>query len=144
MLQEKKIFKNFFELGTYLQKKRRETGERIESVSSKLIIKKNILKNIENGSYKQSDFEKNSYLKGFLKTYMKELGLINECDVESLFINNSLDIKKSRVSLDSSKADKNKFGSLVILISLILIGIIFLFWNKNTYYELFELEKLLQ
>ena len=68
MLQEKKIFKNFFELGTYLQKKRRETGERIESVSSKLIIKKNILKNIENGSYKQSDFEKNSYLKGFLKT----------------------------------------------------------------------------
>ena len=144
MLQEKKIFKNFFELGTYLQKKRRETGERIESIASKLIIKKNILKNIENGSYTQSDFEKNPYLRGFLKTYMKELGLINECDIESLFINNSLDIKKSRVSLDSSKADKNKFGSLVILISLILIGIMFLFWNKNTYYELFELEKLLQ
>ena len=51
MSQEKKIFQNFFELGTYLQKKRRETGERIESISSKLIIKKNILKNIENGSY---------------------------------------------------------------------------------------------
>ena len=99
MSQEKKIFQNFFELGTYLQKKRRETGERIESISSKLIIKKNILKNIENGSYSKNDFEKNSYLKGFLKTYMKDLGLINECDIENLFINNSLDIKKSRVSL---------------------------------------------
>ena len=29
MLQEKKIFKNFLELGTFIQKKRRETGERI-------------------------------------------------------------------------------------------------------------------
>ena len=113
------------------KKKRRETGERIESISSKLIIKKNILKNIENGSYTKNDFEKNSYLKGFLKTYMKDLGLINECDVENLFINNSIDIKKSRVSLDNNKADSNKFGSLIILISLILIGILFLFWNKK-------------
>ena len=144
MSQEKKIFQNFFELGTYLQKKRRETGERIESISSKLIIKKNILKNIENGSYSKSDFEKNSYLKGFLKTYMKELRLINECDIENLFISNSLDIKKSRVSLDNRKENSNKFGSLIILISLILMGVLFLFWNKNTYYELFELKKLLQ
>ena len=144
MSQEKKIFQNFFELGTYLQKKRRETGERIESISSKLIIKKSILKNIENGSYTKSDFEKNSYLKGFLKTYIKDLGLINECDIENLFISNSLDIKKSRVSLDNNKENSDKFGSLIILISLILIGTLFLFWNKNTYYELFELKKLLQ
>ena len=34
---------------------------------------------------------------------MKDLGLINECDVENLFINNSIDIKKSRVSLDNRK-----------------------------------------
>ena len=40
MLQEKKIFKNFLELGTFIQKKRRETGERIEAMSSKLLIKK--------------------------------------------------------------------------------------------------------
>ena len=144
MLQEKKIFKNFFELGTYLQKKRRETGERIDPIASKLIIKKNILKNIENGSYSQSDFEKNSYLKGFLKTYMKDLGLLEKCDIENLFINNSIDIKKSRVSLDNNKVDNSKFGSLIILVSLILIGLLFLFWNKNTYYDLFELEKLLQ
>ena len=50
-----------------LKKKRRETGERIESISSKLIIKKIILQNIENGVFTQSDYEKNSYLKGFLK-----------------------------------------------------------------------------
>ena len=63
MLPEKKIFKNFFELGTYIQKKRRETGERLEAISSKLIIKKNILKDIENGKFSQNDYEKNNYLK---------------------------------------------------------------------------------
>ena len=144
MQQEKRIFKDFFELGTYLQKKRRETGARIESISSKLIIKKNILKNIENGSYSKIDFEKNSYLKGFLKTYMRDLGIINECDLDNLFINNAIDIKKSCVSLDKDNADKNKFGSLIILLSLIFIGLLYLFWNKSTYYELFELEKILQ
>ena len=67
----------------------------------------------------QSDYEKNNYLKGFLKSYMKDLNLLNECDIENLFINNSIDIKNSRVSLDNNKANNNKFGSLIILISLI-------------------------
>ena len=92
----------------------------------------------------KSDYEKNSYLKGFLKTYMKDLNIIKECDIENLFINNIFDIKKSSVSLDNNKENSNKFGSLIILISLILIGLLFLFWNKNTYYKLFELKKLLQ
>ena len=82
----KKTFSNFHELGTFIKKKRRETGERIESISSKLIIKKIILQNIENGVFTQSDYEKNSYLKGFLKTYMKDLNIINDCDVENLFL----------------------------------------------------------
>ena len=144
MPQEKKIFKNFFELGSYIQKKRRETGERIEAISSKLLIKKNILKNIENGIFLQSDYEKNTYLKGFLKTYMKDLNLLEECDVENLFANSAVDIKNSRVSLDNNKASSHKFGSLIILVSLIFIGLLFLFWNRDTYYRLFELEKLLK
>ena len=144
MLQEKKIFKNFFELGTYIQKKRRETGERVEAISSKLIIKKEILKNIENGIFSQNDYEKNTYLKGFLKTYMKDLGLLEECDIENLFINSSIDIKSSGVSLENNKTSSNKFGSLIILVSLIFIGLLFLFWNRDTYYRLFELEKLLK
>ncbi len=144
MLQEKKNFKNFLELGTFIQKKRRETGERIEAISSKLLIKKSILKNIENGIFSQNDYEKNSYLKGFLKTYMRDLKLLEICDIENLFVNSSIDIKNSGVSLDNNKADDHKLGSLIILISLILIGILFLFWNRNTYYELFELEKLLR
>ena len=144
MLQEKKIFKNFFELGTYIQKKRRETGERVEAISYKLIIKKEILKNIENGIFSQNDYEKNTYLKGFLKTYMKDLGLLEECDIENLFINSSIDIKSSGVSLDNNKTSSNKFGSLIILVSLIFIGLLFLFWNRDTYYRLFELEKLLK
>tara|TARA_A100001015_G_C14917082_1_gene682791 strand:+ start:381 stop:815 length:435 start_codon:yes stop_codon:yes gene_type:complete len=144
MLQEKKIFKNFLELGTFIQKKRRETGERIEAMSSKLLIKKSILKNIENGIFSQNDYEKNSYLKRFLKTYMRDLKLLEVCDIENLFVNSSIDIKNSGVSLDNNKENDQKFGSLIILISLILIGILFLFWNRNTYYELFELEKLLR
>ena len=144
MLQEKKIFKNFFELGTYIQKKRRETGERVEAISSKLLIKKYILKDIENGIFTQNDYEKNSYLKGFLKTYMKDLGLLEKCDIENLFVNSSIDIKNSRVSLDNNKTSSNKFGSLIILISLIFVGLLFLFRNRDTYYNLFELEKLLK
>ena len=101
MSEEKKIFQNFFELGTYLQKKRRETGERIEAISSRLIIKKNILKNKKWFLFK-SDLKK-TLSKGFLKTYMKDLGLLNECDIENLFISNSLDIKKSSVSLDNNR-----------------------------------------
>ena len=139
----KKTFSNFHELGTFIKKKRRETGERIESISSKLIIKKIILQNIENGVFTQSDYEKNSYLKGFLKTYMKDLNIINDCDVENLFLKNIMGIKKTNVSLDKNKIEKSKFGSLIILTSLVLIGLLFLFWNKSTYQDLFELEKFL-
>ena len=140
---DKKTFNNFGELGTFIKKKRRETGERIESIASKLLIKKTILQNIENGTFTQSDYEKNSYLKGFLNTYMKDLQIINICDTENLFLKNTMEIKKTSVSIDKNNNDKNKFGSLIILTSLILIGLLFLIWNKETYNSLFELEKLL-
>ena len=142
-MENKKIFNSFKELGSYLKRKRREGGERLESVSSKLLIKKNILQNIENGIFDQSHYEKNSYLKGFLKTYMKDLNIMEDCDIENLFLKNIIDIKRSTVSLDNAKIDKNRFGSLVILISLVLLGLLFLLWNKSTYQKLYELEKYL-
>lgn len=142
-MENRKTFSNFKELGSFIKKRRRESGERIENISSKLLIKKNILQNIENGLFSQSDYEKNTYLKRFLKTYMKDLKIVNICDVENLFFNNTVDIKQTNVSLDNTKTGKNKFGSLVILVSLILLGLLFLFWHKNTYQDLFELEKLL-
>ena len=142
-MENKKIFNSFKELGSYLKRKRRENGERLESVSSKLLIKKNILQNIENGIFDQSHYEKNSYLKGFLKTYMKDLNIMEDCDIENLFLKNIIDIKRSTVSLDNAKIDKNRFGSLVILISLVLLGLLFLLWNKSTYQKLYELEKYL-
>ena len=101
------------------------------------------MQNIENGTFTQSDYEKNSYLKGFLKTYMKDLNIINDCDVENLFLKNIMDIKQTNVSLDQNKIGKSKFGSLIILTSLVLIGLLFLFWNKSTYEDLFELAKFL-
>ena len=128
---EKKTFSNFVELGNFLKKKRRETGERIESIASKLLIKKIILQNIENGIFNQEDYEKNNYLKGFLMTYMKELDIIKICNIENLFLKNILDIQNSNVSLDDSMSQKSKGGSLIILISLILLGLLFLFWNKE-------------
>ena len=142
-MENKKKFNSFKELGSYLKRKRREGGERLESVSSKLLIKKNILQNIENGIFDQSHYEKNSYLKGFLKTYMKDLNIMEDCDIENLFLKNMIDIKRSTVSLDNAKIDKNRFGSLVILISLVLLGLLFLLWNKSTYQKLYELEKYL-
>ena len=142
-MENRKTFSNFKELGSFIKKRRRESGERIENISSKLLIKKNILQDIENGLFSQSDYEKNTYLKRFLKTYMKDLKIVNICDVENLFFNNTVDIKQTNVSLDNTKIGKNKFGSLVILVSLILLGLLFLFWHKNTYQDLFELEKLL-
>ena len=142
-MENKKIFYSFKELGSYLKRKRREGGERLESISSKLLIKKNILQNIENGIFDQSHYEKNSYLKGFLKTYMKDLQVTECCDIENLFLKNIIDIKRSTVSLDNAKIDKNRFGSLVILISLVLLGLLFLLWNKSTYQKLYELEKYL-
>ncbi len=140
---EKKTFSNFVELGNFLKKKRRETGERIESIASKLLIKKIILQNIENGIFNQEDYEKNNYLKGFLMTYMKELDIIKICNIENLFLKNILDIQNSNVSLDDSMSQKSKGGSLIILISLILLGLLFLFWNKDTYYNLYQMEKFL-
>ena len=140
---EKKTFSNFVELGNFLKKKRREAGERIESIASKLLIKKIILQNIENGIFNQEDYEKNNYLKGFLMTYMKELDIIKICNIENLFLKNILDIQNSNVSLDDSMSQKSKGGSLIILISLILLGLLFLFWNKDTYYNLYQMEKFL-
>ena len=137
-MENKKTFNNFKELGTFIKKKRRESGERIENVSAKLLIK-----NIENGLFNQGDYEKHSYLKGFLKTYMKDLNIISYCNVENLFIKNMIDIKNSNVSLDNASNKKNRYGSLIVLLSLILIGLLFLLWNKSTYQDLFELEKLL-
>ena len=75
---------------------------------------------------------------------MKELGVIHFCYIENLFSNNSVEIKKTRVSVDNSKIKKSKYGSMIILSSLILIGLLFLIWNRNTYYDLYELEKFLK
>ena len=142
-MENKRTFNNFKELGLFIKKKRRENGARIENISAKLLIKKTILKNIENGLFNQGDYEKHSYLKGFLKTYMKDLNIINNCNLENLFIKKIMDIKNANVSLDNTSIKKNRYGSLIVLLSLILIGLLLLLWNKSTYQDLFELEKLL-
>ena len=142
-MKEKKIFKDFTELGGFLKKKRRETGERIHAISSKLLIKKDILKRMEEGLFTQDDYYKNSYLKGFLKTYMKEIQALNLCDIENLFSKDLVAIKKTNVSIDNNKEKKTKYGSLIILVSLSLVGLLYLFWTKTAYYNLYELEKFL-
>ena len=43
---------------------------------------------------------------------MKDLNLLENCDIENLFLKNLIDIKNTSVSLDNKKINKNKFGSL--------------------------------
>ena len=46
-------------------------------------------------------------------------------------------LEKSNLQLESSELKKNKYSSIVILISLIAMGFVYLFWNKGTYLNLY-------
>ena len=44
---------------------------------------------------------------------------------------------KSNLQLESSNFKKNKYNSIIILLSLIAVSLIYLFWNKKTYLNLY-------
>lgn len=140
MINQGKVFKSFKELGSFLQKKRRLKGDKIDYISSNLIIKKQILKNIEEGSVSEIDFYNNPHLKGFLFSYIKYLKCDEECKIENLFLRDKKSIiNKQKVSLESGLDRRNSYGSLIILFSLLLVGLLYLLWNKDTYKQLYNL-----
>ena len=131
---EIKTFTNLKELGSFLKENRKLQNIKIEDASKLLLIKKDILDKFEKG---EANFEQASYLKGFLNTYIKFLKLENSCKLRFTEIKKVSKLEKSNLQLESSELKKNKYSSIVILLSLIAISFVYLLWNKKTYLNLY-------
>ena len=129
-----KIFTNLKELGKFLKENRRLQNIKIDDVSKRLLIKKDILNKFEKG---EVNIEQHSYLKGFLNSYIKFLKLENLCKLKFSETKKVSSLEKSNLQLKSSGIKKNKYSSIVILLSLIAISLIYLLWNKKTYLNLY-------
>ena len=129
-----KTFTNLKELGSFLKENRELQKIEIEDASKLLLIKKEILVKFEKG---EVNIEQASYLKGFLNSYIKFLKLENLCILKFTETKKISKLEKSNVQLESSELKKNKYSSIVILLSLIAISFVYLLWNKNTYLNLY-------
>ena len=129
-----KTFTNLKELGTFLKENRELQNIKIEDASKLLLIKKDILDKFEKG---EANIEQASYLKGFLNSYIKFLKLENLCKLKFSETTKVSKLEKSNLQLESSELKKNKYSSIIILLSLIAISSVYLFWNKKTYLNLY-------
>ena len=129
-----KTFTNLKELGDFLKENRELQNIKIEDASKLLLIKKDILDKFEKG---EANIEQASYLKGFLNSYIKFLKLENLCVLRFTEIKKVSKLEKSTLQLESSELKKNKYSSIVILLSLIAISFTYLLWNKKTYLNLY-------
>ena len=129
-----KTFTNLKELGSFLKENRELQNIKIEDASKLLLIKKDILNKFEKG---EVNIEQASYLKGFLNSYIKFLKLENLCKLKFTETKKVSNLEKSNLQLESSELKKNKYSSIVILLSLIAISFIYLLWNKKTYLNLY-------
>ena len=139
MNEEIKQFEDLITLGSYLKKHRRLKGQKIEYIAKDLFIKKKILKDFEEGTITINNFHNDSYLKGFLKSYIKYLELDSFCDLDLIEQKKISKLHQSGLHLETSNSKKNSYGSLIILISIILMGLVYLIWNKQTYIQLYLL-----
>tara|TARA_E500000178_G_C16932233_1_gene712290 strand:- start:588 stop:1013 length:426 start_codon:yes stop_codon:yes gene_type:complete len=129
-----KTYTDLKELGSFLKKHRRLQNIKLDQASKLLVIKKDILTKFENGDIK---IEQQSYLKGFLNSYIKFLKLENLCEFKFSQTKKISYLKKSNLQLESSNFKKNRYSSIIILLSLISVNLIYLFWNKKTYLNLY-------
>ncbi len=129
-----KTFTNLKELGDFLKENRELQNIKIEDASKLLLIKKDILDKFEKG---EVNIEQASYLKGFLNSYIKFLKLENLCILKFTETKKFSKLEKSNLQLESSGLKKNKYSSIVILLSLIAVSFIYLLWNKKTYLNLY-------
>ena len=131
-----KIFNNLKEIGSFLKKNRRLKGKKLYDIAKILVIKKDLLSDFEEGNITMEKFNNNPHLKGFLNSYIKYLNLEGVCRLNLLQSTKVSDLKKSNLRLKDISSKETKYGSLLILLSLILIGLTYLFWSKNTYLNL--------
>ena len=129
-----KTFTNLKELGNFLKENRELQNIKIEDASKLLIIKKDILDKFEKG---EANIEQDSYLKGFLNSYIKFLKLENLCKLKFTETKKVSKLEKSALQLESSELKKNKYSSIIILLSLIAVSLVYLLWNKKTYLNLY-------
>ena len=129
-----KTFTNLKELGSFLKENRELQNLKIEDVSKLLLIKKDILDKFEKG---EVNIEHASYLKGFLTSYIKFLKLEDLCRLKFTETKKVSKLEKSNLQLESSELKKNKYSSIVILLSLIAVSFVYLLWNKKTYLNLY-------
>ena len=129
-----KIFTNLKDLGNFLRENRKLQNIKIEDASELLLIKKDILSKFEKG---EVNVEQVSYLKGFLNTYIKFLKLENSCKLKLTETKKVSKLEKTNLQLESSELKKNKYSSIVILLSLIALSFVYLLWNKKTYLDLY-------
>ena len=129
-----KIFTNLKELGDFLKENRKLQNIKIEDASKLLLIKKDILDKFEKG---EVNIQQASYLKGFLNSYIKFLKLDDLCILKFSETKKVSKLENSALQLESSELKKNKYSSIVILLSLIAISFVYLIWNKKTYLNLY-------
>jgi len=139
MTEEEKNFEDLVSLGSYLKKHRRLKGKKIDLISKNLFIKKTIIKSFEEGSITLDKFHNDSYLKGFLKSYIKYLELDKTCNLDLIEQKKISKLNKTSIHLETSNLKNNSYGSITILISIILLGLVYLIWNKQTYTQLYIL-----
>ncbi|MDA9558384.1 helix-turn-helix domain-containing protein [Alphaproteobacteria bacterium] len=139
MTEEKKKFEDLVTLGGYLKKHRRLKGKKIELISKNLFIKKTIIKSFEEGSITLDKFQSDSYLKGFLKSYIKYLELDEYCNLDLIEKKKISNLNQTSLHLETSNLKNTSYGSITILISIILLGLVYLIWNKQTYTQLYIL-----
>ena len=139
MTEEEKKFEDLVSLGSYLKKHRRLKGKKIELISKNLFIKKTIIKSFEEGSISLDNFHSDSYLKGFLKSYIKYLELDKICNLDLIEQKKISNLNQPTIQLETSNSKNNSYGSITILISIILLGLVYLIWNKQTYTQLYLL-----
>ena len=139
MTKEIKNFEDLVSLGSYLRKHRRLKGKKIELISKNLFIKKTIIKSFEEGSITIDKFHNDSYLKGFLKSYIKYLELDKTCNLDLIEQKKISKLNKTSIHLETADSKNNSYGSITILLSIILLGLVYLIWNKQTYTQLYLL-----
>ncbi len=139
MKEEVKIFNDLKSLGSFLRAHRRIRKLDLENVAKTLLIKKNILHKFEEGDITIYNLKSQSHLRGFLNSYIKFLKVEKICKLELSTGNSISNLEKSNLHLETSGYKKHNYGSFIILLSLIMLGLTYLIWNKNTYINLYIL-----
>ena len=133
------IFNNLESLGVFIGEQRVKKKLELNNVAEALLIKKSILIKFEKGDVSTDDLKTQPHLGGFLNSYIRYLKLEKECKLELTTTNTISNLKKSNLQLETSESKKNNYSSVVILLSLIMIGLTYLIWNKETYLNLYLL-----